>query len=67
MIVSQYARALPTFKISAADPGNPATDMNHHTGIHTVAEAAEVIVGLATLDQDGPTGGFFGGDGPIPW
>ncbi|MEU6798114.1 SDR family oxidoreductase [Nonomuraea wenchangensis] len=67
MIVSQYARALPTFKVNAADPGNPATDMNRHTGVHTVAEAAEVVVRLATLEPDGPTGGFFGGDGPIPW
>ncbi|MGN9844939.1 SDR family NAD(P)-dependent oxidoreductase [Nonomuraea sp. H19] len=67
MIVSQYARALPGFKVNAADPGNPATDMNHHTGIHTVAEGAAAIIRLATLDPGGPTGGFFGSDGPVPW
>ncbi|MEU4701185.1 SDR family NAD(P)-dependent oxidoreductase [Nonomuraea dietziae] len=67
MIVSQYARALPGFKVNAADPGNPATDMNHHTGVHTVAEGAAAIIGLATLDPGGPTGGFFGDDGPVPW
>ncbi|MFI7708476.1 SDR family NAD(P)-dependent oxidoreductase [Nonomuraea sp. NPDC049480] len=67
MIVSQYARALPGFKVNAADPGNPATDMNHHTGIHTVAAGAAAIIRLATLDPGGPTGGFFGSDGPVPW
>jgi NAD(P)-dependent dehydrogenase (short-subunit alcohol dehydrogenase family) len=67
MIVSQYARALPGFTVNAADPGNPATDMNHHTGIHTVAEGAAAIIRLATLDPGGPTGGFFDSDGPIPW
>lgn len=67
MIVSQYARALPGFKINAADPGNPATDMNHHTGIHTVEQGAEAIIRLAASAPDGPTGGFFGSDGPIPW
>ncbi|MEV4243482.1 SDR family oxidoreductase [Streptosporangium canum] len=67
MIASQYARALPGFKVNAADPGNPATDMNHHTGIHTVAEAVDVISRLATLDPDGPTGGFFDRNGPVPW
>ncbi|GAA2696356.1 SDR family NAD(P)-dependent oxidoreductase [Nonomuraea recticatena] len=67
MIVSQYARALPGFQVNAADPGNPATDMNHHTGVHTVGEGAAAIIRLATLDPGGPTGGFFGNDGPVPW
>ncbi|MEO3797431.1 SDR family oxidoreductase [Nonomuraea sp. B10E15] len=67
MIVSQYARALPGFKVNAADPGNPATDMNQHTGMHTVAEAAESVIRLATLDREGPTGGFFDRNGPVPW
>ncbi|MEV4066612.1 SDR family NAD(P)-dependent oxidoreductase [Nonomuraea dietziae] len=67
MIVSQYARALPGFQVNAADPGNPATDMNHHTGVHTAAEGAAAIIRLATLDPGGPTGGFFGNDGPVPW
>ncbi|MEU4550011.1 hypothetical protein [Nonomuraea dietziae] len=67
MIVSQYARALPGFKVNAADPGNPATDMNQHTGVHTVAEGAAAIIRLATSDAGGPTEGFFGSDGPVPW
>ncbi|MEV4758880.1 SDR family oxidoreductase [Micromonospora sp. NPDC049559] len=67
MIVSQYARALPGFKVNAADPGFPATDMNNHTGIHTVTEGTDVVIRLATWDPDGPTGGFFDRDGSVPW
>ncbi|MBF8184162.1 SDR family oxidoreductase [Nonomuraea sp. K274] len=67
MIVSQYARALPAFKVNAVDPGFPATDMNQHTGIHTLAEGTDAIVRLASLDSDGPTGGFFDSNGPVPW
>ncbi|MGY0061903.1 SDR family oxidoreductase [Streptomyces sp. LZ34] len=67
MVVSQYARALPEFRVNAADPGFPATDMNHHTGIHTLAEGTDAIVRLAALDLDGPTGGFFDRNGPVPW
>jgi NAD(P)-dependent dehydrogenase (short-subunit alcohol dehydrogenase family) len=66
MLVSQYARALPGFKVNAADPGFPATDMNNHAGIHTVAEGTDAIMRLAT-DPDGPTGGFFDRNGPVPW
>jgi hypothetical protein len=30
-------------------------------------EAAGVIVRLATLPADGPTGGFYDADGALPW
>jgi NAD(P)-dependent dehydrogenase (short-subunit alcohol dehydrogenase family) len=55
------------FKINAADPGYTATDLNGFTGPRTVEQAATVIVRLATLPPDGPTGGFFNEDGPVPW
>jgi NAD(P)-dependent dehydrogenase (short-subunit alcohol dehydrogenase family) len=67
MVTTQYARALPSFRVNAADPGYTATDLNGHRGHRSVEEAAEVIVRLATLDDDGPTGGFFDDQGPIPW
>jgi NAD(P)-dependent dehydrogenase (short-subunit alcohol dehydrogenase family) len=54
-------------KVNAADPGYTATDLNGHTGSRTVEQAARVPVRLATLDADGPTGGFFDEDGPEPW
>jgi hypothetical protein len=28
---------------------------------------AEIAVRLATIGPDGPTGGFFDDDGPVPW
>ena len=54
-------------KVNLADPGYTATDLNQHAGYRTVEQAATVIVRLATLADDGPTGGFFDEDGPVPW
>ena len=33
----------------------------------TVAEGARIVVKLATLPQDAPTGGFFNEEGAIDW
>jgi NAD(P)-dependent dehydrogenase (short-subunit alcohol dehydrogenase family) len=67
MITSQYAKALPEFRVNAADPGYTATDLNGHTGHQTVEEGSDAIVALATAGPDGPTGGFFDRTGPVPW
>ncbi|HKE76160.1 MAG TPA: SDR family oxidoreductase [Acidimicrobiales bacterium] len=67
MVTTMYAKALPGWKVNAADPGYTATDLNGHRGTKTVEEGAEPIVALATLGADGPTGGFFGAEGPLPW
>ncbi|MEJ3654595.1 SDR family oxidoreductase [Actinomycetes bacterium KLBMP 9759] len=67
MITSVYAKALPEFRVNAADPGFTATDLNGHRGTQTVEEGCAAIVTLATLPPDGPTGGFFDKDGPVPW
>ncbi|WP_052850750.1 SDR family oxidoreductase [Streptomyces avicenniae] len=53
--------------VNAAAPGYVATDSNNHTGFLTVARGAAVVVRLATLGADGPTAGFFGEEGPVPW
>ena len=55
------------FKVNSADPGYTATDLNNNTGPRTVAQAATVIVRLATLNTDGETGGYFDENGTIPW
>lgn len=39
------------------DPGFVDTDIDNHTGYLTTAQSAAVVVRLATLDADGPTGG----------
>jgi len=54
-------------RVNAADPGYTKTDFNQHSGYRTVEQAAEVIVRLATLDRDGPTGGYYDENGSIPW
>jgi NAD(P)-dependent dehydrogenase (short-subunit alcohol dehydrogenase family) len=54
-------------KVNAACPGYVATDLNRHTGPRSVEQGADVIVRLATLPDDGPTGGFFDDAGPVPW
>lgn len=67
MLTVQYAKALPEFRINAADPGPTATDLNGHRGIQTVSEGTDVIVKLATLDGNGPTGTFMDRNGAVPW
>jgi NAD(P)-dependent dehydrogenase (short-subunit alcohol dehydrogenase family) len=67
MITSQYAKALPEFRVNAADPGYTATDLNGHSGYQSVQEGSDAIVWLATVGPDGPTGGFFDRAGVVPW
>jgi NAD(P)-dependent dehydrogenase (short-subunit alcohol dehydrogenase family) len=54
-------------KVNSACPGYVATDLNQHRGVRTVEQGAEIIVRLATLPDDGPTGGFFDDAGPVAW
>ncbi len=65
----QYAKELrkDNVLVNAADPGYCATDLNAHSGYRTAAQGAAIAVRLATLGPDGPTGGFFNDDGPVPW
>ena len=73
MLTVQYARAfgqdplLRHVKINSASPGYTATDMNGYRGSRHVSEGARIIVELATLPDDGPTGGFFDDQGAVPW
>jgi NAD(P)-dependent dehydrogenase (short-subunit alcohol dehydrogenase family) len=65
----QYANLVRDngIKVNAGCPGYCATDMNGHSGYRSAAQGAAIAVRLATLPDDGPTGGFFDDDGPIPW
>jgi NAD(P)-dependent dehydrogenase (short-subunit alcohol dehydrogenase family) len=54
-------------KVNSADPGYTATDLNAHSGPRTVEQGATIAVRLATLPDDGPTGGYFDEDGTVPW
>ncbi|MRN55333.1 SDR family oxidoreductase [Paenibacillus monticola] len=54
-------------KINAADPGYTATGLNGFRGLRSVQQAAGIVIRLATLEEDGPTGGFFDENGEVPW
>ncbi|MFS8482265.1 MAG: SDR family oxidoreductase [Acidimicrobiia bacterium] len=67
MVTTMYAKALPDWKVNAVDPGYTATDLNGHSGHKTVEEGARIIVEMAAVGPDGPTGGFFDDTGRVPW
>jgi NAD(P)-dependent dehydrogenase (short-subunit alcohol dehydrogenase family) len=54
-------------KINSACPGWVRTDMGGPNATRSVAEGADTIVWLATLTEDGPSGGFFRDRRPIAW
>jgi NAD(P)-dependent dehydrogenase (short-subunit alcohol dehydrogenase family) len=53
--------------VNAMCPGWVRTDMGGPNAPRTVEEAADTAVWLATLPDDGPTGGFFRDRQLIPW
>ncbi|WP_406301199.1 SDR family NAD(P)-dependent oxidoreductase [Streptomyces sp. NBC_00885] len=67
MVTSQYAKAYPAIRFNAVDPGYTSTDLNGHRGTNSVEEGAEIIVRMAAIGADGPTGGFFDKAGPVVW
>lgn len=67
MVTVQYAKAFGDMRINCVEPGYTATDLNGHQGTQTVEEGAEIIVRMAQVGPDGPTGGYFDAAGPIPW
>jgi NAD(P)-dependent dehydrogenase (short-subunit alcohol dehydrogenase family) len=62
-----YELRKTAIKVNSADPGFTATDLNQHRGTRTVEQGARAAVRLATLTEDGPTGGFFNEDGSVSW
>jgi NAD(P)-dependent dehydrogenase (short-subunit alcohol dehydrogenase family) len=53
--------------VNSMCPGWVRTDMGGSAAPRTVAEGADTAVWLATLPDDGPSGGFFRDRSPIPW
>ena len=54
-------------KVNSADPGYTDTDLNGHRGHQTIPQGAAEATRLALLPEDGPTGGYFNSEGPLPW
>ena len=52
---------------NCVDPGWVRTDMGGRSAPRSVEEGADTIVWLATLPDDGPSGGFFRDRQPIAW
>jgi NAD(P)-dependent dehydrogenase (short-subunit alcohol dehydrogenase family) len=54
-------------KVNSAHPGWVKTDLGGNAAPMGVSDGARTEVELATLGEDGPTGGFFHNGQPIPW
>jgi NAD(P)-dependent dehydrogenase (short-subunit alcohol dehydrogenase family) len=54
-------------KVNTMCPGWVRTDMGGSAAPRSVEAGADTAVWLATLPDDGPTGGFFRDHKPIPW
>ncbi|NUP49474.1 MAG: SDR family NAD(P)-dependent oxidoreductase [Catenulispora sp.] len=68
MLTVQYAKALPEFKVNAVEPGFTDTDFTAgFPGGRPVEQSAEVVVRLATIGEDGPTGTFHEEDRELAW
>jgi NAD(P)-dependent dehydrogenase (short-subunit alcohol dehydrogenase family) len=68
MLTVQYAKALPGIKFNAVEPGFTATDLTPFSGAgQPVEKGAEVIVRMATIGKDGPTGTFEENEGELAW
>lgn len=57
----------PGVLVNSMCPGWVRTDMGGPNAPRSVEEGADTAVWLATLGDDGPSGGFFRNRQPIPW
>ena len=54
-------------KVNSVSPGWVQTDMGGKNATRTVEEGIQGILWAATLDDEGPTGGFFRDGKPLEW
>jgi NAD(P)-dependent dehydrogenase (short-subunit alcohol dehydrogenase family) len=68
MLTVQYAKTYPNIKFNAVEPGFTATDLTPFSGAgQPVESGAAVIVRLASIGADGPTGTFHEGVDILAW
>jgi NAD(P)-dependent dehydrogenase (short-subunit alcohol dehydrogenase family) len=54
-------------KVNAVNPGYVYSAVSGFRGTRSPQNGAAILIKMATLGEDGPTGGFFDDDGPIAW
>ena len=68
MLTVQYAKTYPDIKFNAVEPGFTATDLTPFSGAgQPVERGAEVMVRMATIGKDGPTGTFQENEEELGW
>jgi NAD(P)-dependent dehydrogenase (short-subunit alcohol dehydrogenase family) len=68
MLTVQYAKTYPNIKFNAVEPGFTATDLTPWSSAGQPVElGAQVIVRLASIGMDGPSGTFQEGDNELAW
>jgi NAD(P)-dependent dehydrogenase (short-subunit alcohol dehydrogenase family) len=68
MLTVQYAKTYPGIKFNAVEPGFTATELTPFSGAgQPVEKGADVIVRMATIGKNGPTGTFQEGDEELAW
>jgi NAD(P)-dependent dehydrogenase (short-subunit alcohol dehydrogenase family) len=68
MLTVQYAKTYPDIKFNAVEPGFTATDLTPFSGAgQPVEKGAEVMVRMATIGKDGPTGTFQENEEELGW
>lgn len=66
-ITVMLASAMPFARVNCVDPGWVRTDMGGSHAPRSVEQGADSIVWLATLPDNGPTGGFFHDRKRVAW
>ena len=66
-VIQSRQLANTRIKVNAAHPGWVKTDMGGQEASLEIPDGAKTAVMLATLPDDGPTGGFFHNGQPLPW
>jgi NAD(P)-dependent dehydrogenase (short-subunit alcohol dehydrogenase family) len=68
MLTVQYAKAFPRWRVNAVTPGLTATDLTpYQSAGWSVEDGARVMVRMAAIGPDGPTGTFVEEAGTVPW
>jgi NAD(P)-dependent dehydrogenase (short-subunit alcohol dehydrogenase family) len=68
MLTVQYAKTFPDIKFNAVEPGFTATELTPFSGAGQPVEVgARVIVRMATMAKDGPSGTFWEGEAELGW